>query len=245
MPLSSVIGMEAGHKQGLESALSDFANIVSHHLGGLVVSIEGFAYLLSETLDSREQRELILRIFESVVRIERVLSDLNSYCSPVEPVAIPLYIDEVFSDLLDSLEDPDRRRVIMESECDRKQSFFADPRYLHQALLVLVQNALEASNPEKSVKIRARIDEERQVAHFEVWNEGTIDVEEPEETIFQPFFTTKAKNLGIGLPIANRIAQAHNGRIYLSLNDASLGTSFTLELPLKASEAKLFLDLAS
>ncbi|WP_369407473.1 ATP-binding protein [Rhodothermus marinus] len=51
------------------------------------------------------------------------------------------------------------------------------------------------------------------------------------EQIFVPFFTTKAQNLGIGLPIARRIAEAHGGTVYLANNDPDAGICMALILP--------------
>ncbi|MEX0599180.1 MAG: HAMP domain-containing sensor histidine kinase [Rhodothermales bacterium] len=66
---------------------------------------------------------------------------------------------------------------------------------------------------------------------FEVWNRGTIDVSDARRTVFMPFFTTKAHNLGVGLSIARRIARLHGASLELAHNDSDRGTCFALTIP--------------
>jgi signal transduction histidine kinase len=48
--------------------------------------------------------------------------------------------------------------------------------------------------------------------------------------VFKPFFTTKAKGLGVGLPLAKRIVERFGGEIHLA-SEAGHGTSVELILP--------------
>jgi signal transduction histidine kinase len=112
----------------------------------------------------------------------------------------------------------------------------ADPGLLRQALLALLQNAFDASPAGKQVVLRVLCDARRRAVCFNVWNEGVILLHDAETKVFEPFFTTKARNLGIGLPLARRIAETHGGSLYLAANDALQGTCFTLELPLPSKD---------
>jgi len=113
----------------------------------------------------------------------------------------------------------------------------ADSGLLRQVLLTLVQNAFEAAPTEKQVRLGIAYDEVTRTVRFNVWNKGFIDLDEAPYKVFEPFFTTKPHNLGIGLPVARRITEAHEGTLYLAANSPSQGTCFTLELPL-ATEAE-------
>ncbi|GAG87455.1 unnamed protein product, partial [marine sediment metagenome] len=54
--------------------------------------------------------------------------------------------------------------------------------------------------------------------------------EEKRETIFEPFYTTKASGIGLGLPIARKIIEQHRGTIRVKEN-AAQGTSFEILIP--------------
>jgi signal transduction histidine kinase len=55
------------------------------------------------------------------------------------------------------------------------------------------------------------------------------------EKLWTPFVTTKAKGMGLGLPICKRIVEAHGGQILVD-SETGKGTTFTLVLPTKAPE---------
>ena len=213
-----------------EPFLGDFAQVLTHRIRNLLAGIEGFTDLLTDTLGSREQRELALRILESTARIEFVLNDLLYYSKPVHMVTMPVYVQDVIDRLLATLDEDHLGYVTLDVE-EPKSSLMADPSLLRQALLALMQNAFEASPAGKQVVLRVSTDERRRAVCFNVWNEGVIPFDEAAQKVFEPFFTTKTENLGIGLSIARRIAEAHDGSLYLAANDQIQGTCFTLELP--------------
>jgi len=59
---------------------------------------------------------------------------------------------------------------------------------------------------------------------------------EVREKIFTPFFTTKSRGSGLGLPTAKRIIEAHNGQIAIDCPQAG-GTTVRVRLPLEAVSA--------
>lgn len=213
-----------------EQALRDMAQILAHRLRGLVASIEGFADLLTDTLGTHEQRELALRIFEGAARIEHVLADLQLYSEPIAPVTVPLRASDLLCELEAMLDEPAFARIRMEAAVAEDCLLFIDPRLLRQALLVLLQNALEARK-EGAVLLRVTQEEGAGCLAVEVWNEGGIPLEDADTLVFRPFFTTKAQNLGVGLTLARRIVEAHAGMLYLATNDPVEGTCFRLSVP--------------
>lgn len=221
-----------------EPFLGDFAQVLTHRIRNLLAGIEGFTDLLADTLGSREQRELALRILESTARIEFVLNDLLYYSRPVDMVTMPVCIQDVLDRLLATLDENHLGYVTLDIE-QPPGSVMADPGLLPQALLALMQNAFDASPAGKQVVLRVSTDEGRRAVWFNVWNEGVITLDEAAHKVFEPFFTTKAQNLGIGLSIARRIAEAHDGSLYLAANDTLQGTCFTLELPVPSAEELL------
>ena len=221
-----------------EPFLGDFAQVLTHRIRNLLAGIEGFTDLLADTLGSREQRELALRILESTARIEFVLTDLLYYSRPVHMVTLPVCVQDVLDRLLTTLDENHLGYVTLDVE-QPNGSVMADPGLLRQALLALMQNAFEASPAGKQVVLRVSTDERCRAVWFNVWNEGVITLDEAAQKVFEPFFTTKAQNLGIGLSIARRIAEAHGGSLYLAANDALQGTCFTLELPVPSDEELL------
>ena len=211
-----------------EHALADMALILAHRLRGLVSGIEGYTSLLTETLATREQRDLALRILEGAARIEHILSDLQAYSAPLRPILVPVPVGSIVQAAVAALEEEQGVHVQITYEAAASTLVQADPRLLHQALLVLLQNALDAT-PGHAVGLVIDVAGACVVLH--VQNAGALPIEHAEEVIFRPFFTTKAKNLGLGLPLARRIAEAHGGSLVLSASEPEQGTCFTLQVP--------------
>jgi two-component system sensor histidine kinase AtoS len=91
-----------------------------------------------------------------------------------------------------------------------------DPFQIHQALLNVTLNGIEATPAGGSVRLWAGPD--RDGAVFEVENTGPALTPEAASRFAEPFFTTRPGGTGLGLPIAITIAQAHGGTVSLVEN---------------------------
>ena len=68
------------------------------------------------------------------------------------------------------------------------------------------------------------------MVHIDVVDGGTGIAPDDQPRIFTPFFTTKARGTGLGLPTVRRIAEAHGGTVHIVSSDAS-GTRVRFTLP--------------
>jgi len=110
-----------------------------------------------------------------------------------------------------------------------------DSMGIEQVLLNLLQNAFEAISDmhdgKRQVTIRVSRDTNDAI-EVTVSDTGKGLPMENIDRVFQPFFTTKSKGLGIGLSISRSIVEAHGGHLVAELNPAG-GTLFRFTLPLK------------
>jgi signal transduction histidine kinase len=112
-----------------------------------------------------------------------------------------------------------------------------DQVQLQQVLLNLVVNAADAMRelppPERSVRITAGRGDAGTVV-FAIADRGHGIPDTAQSQLFQPFFTTKAKGLGMGLAISRSIAEAHRGQLWAT-NNPDRGATFFLKLPVARS----------
>lgn len=207
-----------------EARLGHLADVLAHRIRNLLAGIEGCTDLLAETLGDRDQRELALRILENTARIEGVLADLQRFSAPVALMPVPVTPRQIVERLLQTLDDAALDGLTLDLP-DARPTLLADPALLHQALHLLVQNAREAA---PAVVVRVRVEAAPPRVAFDVWNTGALGAEAAAH-VFEPFYTTKTDNLGIGLWMARRIAEAHGGT--LSLTATTPDTCFSLRLP--------------
>ncbi|MCA9711266.1 MAG: hypothetical protein KDK70_35840, partial [Myxococcales bacterium] len=108
---------------------------------------------------------------------------------------------------------------------------------LEQLVLNLVLNARDAVEPEGTIRLAARAPDPTHV-EIAVEDDGPGIDEVTLRRIFDPFFTTKevGRGTGLGLAIAQRIAEAHEGRIEVD-SKPGRGTRFRVVLPIRGGPA--------
>jgi signal transduction histidine kinase len=103
---------------------------------------------------------------------------------------------------------------------------------LQQVIINLVVNATDAmkDTPIENRVISIRTSRVEKFAELSVSDCGPGIPEDKIKEVFEPFFTSKAEGMGMGLSIARTIIEAHNGRI--SAENQPGGATFRIRLPL-------------
>jgi signal transduction histidine kinase len=132
------------------------------------------------------------------------------------------------------------QHIVVRTELDSALPSVAGDRVqLQQVLLNLIVNAIEAMSgvrdrPRELTIVTAASEPHGVV--IEVRDSGPGLEEEGAERVFEPFYTTKAQGIGIGLSISRSIVEAHGGRLWANPNEP-YGAVFRFTLPL-GSETK-------
>ena len=117
---------------------------------------------------------------------------------------------------------------------DHLPHLVADKIQIEQVLLNLIRNAIESysdsDNIERLVTIRTEIDSSQLV--LRVMDQGSGISTEGLERLFEPFYTSKASGLGMGLAISRTIIETHGGQLCAS-SSPQQGTCFSLRLPIR------------
>lgn len=182
--------------------------------------------------ESRNQEYLALADVMSK-EIRRVNDIVEEFLTLSRPFQLHLATSSL-QDLLKNLvlllqEEASSRRVRLQLEMTPElPSIKMDAEKLTQALLNLVKNGLQAVESGGTVRIEARVLKN----HIEVSisDTGAGISSDQMEKIFNYYYTTKEKGVGLGLPIAHRIIEAHGGQLTVESQVGS-GTRVTVTLP--------------
>ena len=161
-----------------------------------------------------------------VRRLERLLDDILLYAKPLTLSRRSLDIDELIADVIGGMGQDSAPIVFRSDPCP---AVSADPDRIRQVLINLLRNAQQASPTGASVQVRCQPSNGHRV-EVEIQNGGEPIPEQTLARIFEPFFTSKPGGTGLGLPIVQRIVDAHGGQITLE-SDTQNGTRALLTLP--------------
>jgi two-component system sensor kinase FixL len=128
-----------------------------------------------------------------------------------------------------------RIRSIFEFDSNAKD-VIVDRIQIQQVMINLMRNAMEAmrESERRELTVRTKLEAGNFVA-IEIADTGPGISEEVAARLFQPFVTSKASGMGIGLSIAKRIVEAHGGQISVNHNSTD-GATFRFILPAAARE---------
>ncbi len=125
-----------------------------------------------------------------------------------------------------------RERKLVVSVGPKLPTILGDRQKLVQVLVNLLRNALQATEPNQTIRVDARATTANAIV-FAVEDEGTGVPEALAQRVFEPFFSTKGEHgMGMGLYMARLIAESHGGSLRLTAPEhQKRGSRFELLIP--------------
>ncbi|MBX5484075.1 MAG: HAMP domain-containing protein [Myxococcaceae bacterium] len=213
----------------LKMMLAGVAHEVRNPIGG----IELFAGVLAEELGDApadaEARGHVERIRSEIDYLKRIVEDFLAFAREQKIARARFDAKAWVHGAVELLRtDAESRSVRLEVQAV-PATIEGDEGLLTSALVNLVKNAIQASPSGTGVvEVRAGPQSSRYVV--EVRDQGAGIPAEQLEQLFEPFFTTREKGTGLGLPLAKKIVQAHGGEMRVRSRPGE--TVFELSLPL-------------
>lgn len=215
--------------------LGQMASHVAHEVrNGLAPVTLYFSLLRRRIQDDPASLSIMDKLESGFTALDTTVNDLLSFTSDRQPqlrlFPIAELIDEVCESLAPQLT---AQHVTIDLDVSDALPVFADRDMLRRALLNLILNSVDVMANGGVLTITCCNSDHG--FEIEVADSGP-GLGDERLKIFEPFFTTKNDGTGLGLAIVQRIAEAHDGRVWAS-NCAEGGAAFTIHLPLRSLEA--------
>lgn len=180
------------------------------------------------------QKDALQAVAEAVGRMKNTMASLSDLPRRLELLLRDVDINQLIDDAVDKLSCNSAAGIQFERQLEPLPRVRVDVEEFNKVVHNLLLNAYEALDGKGFTKVITRTDGESVV--FSVSDNGPgISREFIENSIFQPFKSTKRKGLGIGLYQCKTIVEAHNGRIEVE-SELGAGTTFSVYLPVGEQE---------
>lgn len=220
------------------SAMGEMASSLAHELNQPLSAnanyLSGARRMLEAgVLDNDRLKEAITKAAEQALRAGEIIRRLRDFLARGEGErsveSLPKLVREACAlALVGAKED----NVRMQYELDPKAELvLVDRVQVQQVILNLVRNALDAMREHDGLRdlVVSTALEEDEMAQVSIIDTGPGLDPDTAARLFQPFVTTKAHGMGVGLSISRNIVEAHGGRIWTEPNPAG-GTIFRFTL---------------
>ena len=196
--------------------------------------LTGISLLLDDLHDrpgfNAEDKEMLSRALAEIERVERLISALLNYSSPVRSDFREGDLTQLLRDILLLMRrQAEKQGVLLNVSYAPLPRFRFDPEKIRQALINILKNALEVLESGGVVTITTECNDT--TITIAINDNGPGIRHEDLPLIFEPFFTRKGAGTGLGLSITQRIIEEHHGTLTVE-SDAAVGTTFRISLPL-------------
>jgi len=219
------------------ATLGEMATGLAHEIRNPLAGIAGVIEIIGRDLPTTSPARAVVKdVRQEIARINHIVTDLLHTARPHPPKvrksdlnttvehAVMLGRQQALARSIEITLHKDPSLAEVEHDSDQ----------IHQVLLNLLLNALQAID--KNGKVAVTVEARGKDAIIEVADTGRGIAPDNLPNIFRPFYTTKGDGTGLGLSLARRIIEDHQGHIDVT-STVGKGTTFAVVLPLLRAAA--------
>ena len=252
--LLTAIGLQAGlaiqnaklYRQGLQAermaAIGETTAALSHSIKNILQALRGGASVVEMGLKRGDMGQLRKGwdvVDRNLERIYNLTMNLLAYGKPRRPQRRMVQPRALIEECLELLAPLAARKGVMAvaDVADDQPAVPLDPDGLHQVLMNLLTNALDAVEEQAGlIRVGCRYDAEQKRTVLSVVDNGRGIHRNVMGHLFELFHSTKGnRGTGLGLPVARKIVEEHGGTLTVQ-SAPGKGTTFTITLPAFAEQ---------
>jgi two-component system NtrC family sensor kinase len=206
---------------------------VAHEINNPLTTILTTAMLIQEDIDPKSPMyEELGTISNEALRCRKIVSSLLDFARQTKPARKYHNINDIIDECIRltrkqaEFKDIKIRKALFENVPE----LLLDKEQIQQALINLILNATDATDPGGQIKVTTAVLPGNQFVTIQVIDTGKGIADEVIDKIFEPFFTTREIGTGLGLAITHGIVGRHGGDISVQ-SRPDHGTTFTIRLP--------------
>jgi PAS domain S-box-containing protein len=221
-------------------SVGELSSGIAHEIRNPLAGIKTTAQALGEEMEQDDpKREYLNRITKEIDRLNALLKTFFSFAKPQKLNPVVCNIKDIVNEIIPLLIKDIANRSInfTEEYAPGLPRVKVDFSQMHQVFLNLFLNAIQAMPKGGELKIRAEpiasaplVNPGKEYVRISVSDTGKGIPARDLNKIFDPFFTSRPKGIGLGLSITYQIIKNHGGSIKVD-SKADKGTTFTLTLP--------------
>jgi signal transduction histidine kinase len=222
---------------------ASIAHEINQPLGAILTNADAGELLLQSGADRRDDlRRILSDIRRDDLRASDVIRRLRSLLAKHDLERQPFDLNETIADALNLLRaEAERRGIALKFNTSASLTRVTGDRIqIQQVIINLVLNAMDAleqvADDRRAVEVS--VEPTARGIGFAVRDRGHGIAPEHLPRLFESFFSTKPRGMGLGLSIARTIVESHEGRIWAE-NGSDNGTSFHVELPTRGNDTAL------
>ncbi len=218
---------------------SGIAHEINQPLGAILIYANGGKNQLAESsLSIPETGELFEQIVTQAERVAEIIKRMRAFVRKEEVHIQKIDLEMLIKRVVAFIQATRRsRKLVFERNCEPAlPKVWADTIQIEQVMTNLILNAIEAMEQANShyqvIRIQART-QANNFVQISISDTGPGVTEDIQDRLFDPFFTSKAKGLGLGLSICKTIIENYDGKLELLTGSGQPGATFKFTLPTK------------
>lgn len=212
------------------AVLGQLAGGIGHELRNPLGAIKNACYFLNMVLErpDPEVKETLGIVDREVATCERIISSLLDFARQRPPARRKSHLNSVVLEALSRTRVPKNVEVVTRLD-ETLPPVMADSAQLDQVFGNILLNAVQSMPNGGRLAVESGVRGPGWVA-VSIADTGVGILSENIARLFEPLFSTKARGIGLGLPLSKTIVEAHGGSVEVQ-SEAGKGSTFTVKLP--------------
>jgi len=214
--------------------MGQIAGSIAHEIRNPMTVVKGYLQLIHDKEEFASQKKRFDTMIGEIDRADAIITEFLSLAK-IKPEEMKRQnINGIVDDLLPLIQaDAAKRQVAISVELADVPDVNLDEKEIRQLFLNLVRNGIEAM-PQLYGELMIKTFRMQDQVVLSIKDRGNGIPPEVLEKLGTPFFSTKEKGTGLGLPVCYRIAESHNARIKIETGKS--GTTFMVRFPIPSPQ---------